>query len=296
MIKTLVKMKLILLVTNMSSKIFAIIGPTASGKSEVGKILVGQGYSVCNFDSCQLFSGLPVLKAVPDHLYEHYLYQIFHHNERKTVVDWCLSCEKVVENIWNNNRIPVLIGGTGFYLKSLIEGVINLPVISSFIENYVRQLTKDEVVDLLEKYDPLSLKFQDERRLKKSLKIYLETNKSIFDYHSQRVSFNVKNIHVLALLPDCDFIKRFIKKRLLVNFEKMVKEVEENYDSCYELVIGFKEIKMFLDREINRSQCIDLIFFRTCQYAKRQRTYITNCLLLERVFKDSKSLLEYIIG
>lgn len=277
-----------------SAKIFAIVGPTASGKSGVGQFFVKRGYSVVNFDSCQLFVGLPILKAVPDCLDHHYLYQLFDYNNKKTVLDWACKCKERVVLEKEKGRIPVLIGGTGFYLKSLIEGVMNLPVISDDISEYVEGLSVDEVVSRLMVVDPASLKFKDARRLRRSLKIYLVTGKSIFSYHFSRVFFDFKDVEILALMPEMDLLRGRILSRLVVDFDKMVEEVRNDCSVAYKDVIGFKEICMLLDGKIGRNKCLDLIFYRTCQYAKRQRTYIRSCLGVKTMFSDVESLIKYI--
>lgn len=277
---------------------FAIVGPTASGKSGIGFELVKSNFSIVNFDSCQMYKQLPVLKAVPEDLYEHYLYQVFNHANIKNVLDWALLCKENILDIINKKRNPILIGGTGFYLKSLCEGVSCLPKISESVTQEVESLSLENVKELLNQYDPISLKFQDQRRLRRSLKIWLETKKSIFEHNTNRISFNV-NVRILALLPEISSIRDNVRKRLLSDFSIMFSEVFDLYCSLNDLrkyysIIGVFEIEQLIKSEINQQKCIDLIYFRICQYVKRQSTYIRNSLQLENVFDNPKKLFEYI--
>lgn len=279
--------------------IFAIIGPTASGKSSVADSLIDlYNFSIVNFDSCQMVSGLDVLKAMPERYFEHYLYGIYSQKEDVNVFNWCNLALEQIKIIENKGRKPILVGGSGFYLKSLINGVCQLPIISSEIFQYVQNLDDHDCVKLLEKYDYESfVKYKDLRRIRKSLCVYLSSGKSIsYFYNNEIIRFDISNVHILALIPDKKKLEDNIKFRLNRDFDKMVAEVIQCNEDLSAHVIGVKEIKNLLSGEINKEKCVELILYRTRQYAKRQITFIKNSLYVKATFNDSKILRNYILN
>lgn len=283
----------------MFDKLIAIVGPTASGKTSVGSFLVESlDFSVINFDSCQLYSGLPNLTALPQDLYEHYLYSCFPYSERMNVVQWADLAMKSIELVLSKNRRPVLIGGTALYLKCFLEGIDFLPACSVEVEDFVSGLSLGEVKQLILRHDPKVLQvYFDLRRLRKALAFVLYHGFSLLDsYGRYWRRFWTRSCEVLALVPPREILLDRINYRLLCDFDAMVADVESNVDACYDSVIGFSEIKHYLLGRIQKDRCVEMIRRRTGRYAKRQVTFLKNSLSVSRFFDSSSDLQKYLIG
>ena len=122
-------------------EVFVIFGPTASGKSDLAKQISAKLDSpIINFDSLQVYQQLRILSSRPtsqdEQLIDHRLYGIIDGNENCTVAKWLKLAKIEVETCWKEKRIPILVGGTGLYLKGLMQGISHIPDISdSTIKN-----------------------------------------------------------------------------------------------------------------------------------------------------------------
>ncbi|WP_342262061.1 hypothetical protein [Alphaproteobacteria bacterium endosymbiont of Tiliacea citrago] len=273
----------------------AIIGPTASGKSEIISDLISKNYSAVNFDSCQMYSGLETLKSTPTDLNEHYLYSYLNHENSSNVFEWGNKAKETIEKIIERKRNPILVGGTGLYLKSFINGIDNLPE-NTEIKNQVNEMPFLEMKKQLEKVDPIILKvYKDERRLKKALSYFLFNNQSILaGYQKHRYTFFEDKVTVLALIPKREVLLERIRKRLIRDFDEMVEEVKK-FKLNAEAIIGFSEIRLLLCGNITKNQCIEKIEIRTRQYAKRQVTFIKNCLKVDCTYENGDQLKNFMV-
>ena len=137
-------------------EVFVIFGPTASGKSDLAKqISTKLDSPIINFDSLQVYQQLRILSSRPssqdEKLIDHRLYGIIDGNENCTVAKWLKLAKIEVENCWKEKKIPILVGGTGLYLKGLMQGISHIPDISdstikntddSFVKNGANYLYK----------------------------------------------------------------------------------------------------------------------------------------------------------
>lgn len=277
-------------------KIIGIIGTTASGKTDVGYHLKNyKNYKIINADSVQIYKDCPILKAMPENLDGHVLYDQFLHENKINVCQWGELVLKEIEESKKLNQNCAIVGGTAFYFKFLQEGFIELPEVSEEIDLFVEKLSFNHVFKFLKQNDAKSCeKFKDERRLKKAMKIFLQTNKSIFDFFEKEPEKVInEDISYYAILPPKDVLTERIYNRLTNNFEKMVKEVQEFIDQDYE-ILGFSEIKRYIKKEIDESECISKIIDKTQQYAKRQRTFINNSLKIDQIFESHEELKKFL--
>ena len=138
------------------NQVFVIFGPTASGKSDLAKkISTKLDSPIINFDSLQVYQQLRILSSRPssqdEKLIDHRLYGIIDGKENCTVAKWLKLAKIEVETCWKEKRIPILVGGTGLYLKGLMQGISHIPDISdstikntdaSFVKNGANYLFK----------------------------------------------------------------------------------------------------------------------------------------------------------
>ena len=147
----------------MNQKAYIICGPTASGKSSMAINLALESNGVIiNADSQQVYRELPILTACPTQSdYEtvpHKLYQFYDGAKRMDASIWIEYAKQEIETALKNNRTPYIVGGTGFYIKALTEGLSIIPTIPENIREQVRRegahAKNADLYAILQKYDP----------------------------------------------------------------------------------------------------------------------------------------------
>jgi tRNA dimethylallyltransferase len=131
------------------SKIILISGPTASGKSnfavKIAKKIQGE---IINADSMQVYKKLKILTARPNKEEQknikHHLYGVVDLNKKFSTGQWLELTIKKIKNIQKNKKIPVVVGGTGLYFQSLINGLVKIPEIPLKFRNKIRLMSKRE--------------------------------------------------------------------------------------------------------------------------------------------------------
>ena len=151
----------------MINTIYLIAGPTASGKSnfsiDLAKKINGV---VINSDSMQVYKNLEILTARPNKKemknIDHYLYGYVNCMERYNVEKWCNDAAEIIHKTFQRNLTPILVGGTGLYVNTLINGLIDIPPIQESIKNesgkIIKEFGKDFLTTQIQKFDPASLK------------------------------------------------------------------------------------------------------------------------------------------
>ena len=215
--------------------VLVVAGPTASGKSTFAENLAQKVNGVIiNSDSLQVYDALPILTAQPTHdirkLISHELYAYIHPSKKITAAVWKDHAETVIRKTLSNNKIPIVVGGTGFYIKTLIFGLSPFPEISVEIKNKVENLSLDDIKTQLKIFCPEVLeKYQDSQRLKRSLEVFLSSGKSILffqDLPPQKSEFDFQKI---LIQPSRDTLKERARGRLLEMIDRGVIEEVHQY-------------------------------------------------------------------
>ena len=150
----------------MINTVYVIAGPTATGKSDLSISLAKKVNGVViNSDSMQVYKNLEVLTARPSSSemknIDHHLYGFVDGNERYNVERWCNDAAEIIKKTSANNLTPILVGGTGLYINTLINGLIDLPSIPESIklesEKILQEFGKDFLINQIKNIDPDSL-------------------------------------------------------------------------------------------------------------------------------------------
>ncbi len=275
------------------SKIILIYGPTASGKSKfalkVAKKINGE---IINADSMQVYKKLKILTARPKKedlkKVKHNLYGFIDINKSFSTGDWLKFVVKIIKKINRKKKIPIIVGGTGLYFHSLVEGFSKVPAIPIKFRNKIRNLNKKigqkRFYKSLIKIDPISkvkINSNDVQRSIRAYEVKKYSNKSIYEWQKKTKSiFNSKRFIKLYLnYPREDLIKRIsvrtkkmIKCGAVLEVKKILNKKNIKKEHYYK-IIGFREIENFLERKIDKNTLCDQINIRTRQYAKRQTTW-----------------------
>ena len=275
------------------SKIILISGPTASGKSnfavKIAKKIQGE---IINADSMQVYKKLKILTARPNKIEQknikHHLYGVVDLNKKFSTGEWLKIAIKKIKEIKKRKKIPILVGGTGLYFQSLIDGLVKIPEIPIKFRNKIRLMQKKEgqrkfYKELL-RIDPMAKnKFDqnDTQRAIRAFEIKSFTKISMYEWLIKTKS-EFKDEEFLKLY--IDFKREDLIKRISLRATKMIKKgaVKEvkNFiklkikkDLSVNKVIGIDELTQYLNEKINLDQAQELISIKTRQYAKRQATW-----------------------
>ncbi len=278
---------------DLKSKIILISGPTASGKSKFAiKLAKKINGEVINADSMQIFKELKILTARPQQNdlknIKHHLYGFKSVKNNYSTGNWLKDAKLKIDNIKKKNKTPILVGGTGLYFKSLIDGIVKIPDIPLTIRNRIRKkqskIGQIKFYSELIKLDPLCKKKINKNDSQRSIRAYEVkkfTNKSLYDWYSETYSdYNQESFIKLYIdYPRDKLIERIFLRTNEMLRDGAIKEAKRFYklrikkDLSSNKVIGLSEIKDYLDKRININELKEKISIKTRQYAKRQSTW-----------------------
>ena len=278
----------------MIKAVFVIAGPTATGKSkfslDLAKKLNG---IIINSDSMQVYKNLSILTARPTteemNNVEHSLYGYVDGGKRYNVEKWCKDASKVIEESFEKNTTPILVGGTGLYINTLINGIINIPSIPEEIkiesEKILTKFGKDFLINQIKNIDPDSLNeinINDNVRLRRIWEVFETTGKKFSEWKLNENKSFIKNYNfkLILFLPDrkknYEIVNsRFIKMINRGAIEEVKNLLGENLNESLPVMRahGVPEIKKYLENETTLEECIAKGQQVTRNYVKRQHTW-----------------------
>ena len=278
----------------MIKTVFVIAGPTAAGKSkfslDLAKKLNG---IIINSDSMQVYKNLSILTARPTteemNNVEHSLYGYVDGGKRYNVEKWCRDASKVIEESFEKNTTPILVGGTGLYINTLINGIINIPSIPEEIkiesEKILTKFGKDFLINQIKNIDPDSLNeinINDNVRLRRIWEVFETTGKKFSEWKLNENKSFIKNYNfkLILFLPDrkknYEIVNsRFIKMINRGAIEEVKNLLGENLNESLPVMRahGVPEIKKYLENETTLEECIAKGQQVTRNYVKRQHTW-----------------------
>lgn len=268
----------------------AIIGPTASGKSDLAlKIAQEHNAYIFSIDSLSIYKEIDIASAKPSKeelsLVKHFGVNELYPNETFNVSLLIKLYQELKVKALEESKNIVIVGGSSFYLKTLLEGISELPSISEGIEMQAKEMlqTQENVHKLLSKVDPSSLQKiaqNDTYRLEKLLLIYLASNQapSIW-FKNNPPKPIIENLQIYTI----DVARDTLRERIRVRTQKMVQMglideicfLEHKYGRGTNSMkaIGIIEVLKYLDGFSTKDEMIDEIILNTAQLAKRQQTF-----------------------
>ena len=275
------------------NKVILLAGPTASGKSklalQLAKNLNGE---IINADSMQVYNEIFILTSRPTlqdtNIVKHHLYGFNSVKHKFSTGHWLKMAINKMKEQWNQNRIPILVGGTGLYFKALTDGLVKIPDIPNDLRTEIRELHnkigQKNFYNKLIKLDPLVKKFlspSDSHRSMRAYEVKKLTNTSLFVFTKKTKSnFDNKIFKKLFINSPRELLHKKIDKRVEDMFEKdVITEVKNflkikvNKALSSNKIIGIKEIKDYINGKITLIKTKELIKLKTRQYAKRQFTW-----------------------
>jgi tRNA dimethylallyltransferase len=273
--------------------VVVIAGPTASGKSALALALAQQMRGVIvNADSAQIYSDLRVLSAAPTAeeraRADHRLYGTQDGARPCSAAEWSALARDEIGRIHEEGRTPILVGGTGLYLRTILDGIAPVPAIDAEVRDRVRQAPLHENRAKLEALDPEAaarLKPGDSARINRALEVILSTGRTLAEWQRERTGgiAGVVELRPLILLPP----RKWLYARCDDRFSRMidegaVSEVEAllvrnlNPNLPVMRAIGVAELSAYLLGQTSLDEAIAAGRQATRRYAKRQYTWFAH--------------------
>lgn len=278
------------------------MGPTASGKSALAIHLAQElGGVILNADAMQCYDGLPMLTAQPSQADKqaapHALYGIWPVLSHGHAMRWQQAAADAIDRTLAAGKLPILVGGTGMYVKLLSDGMAPVPEIDSQIRAQVRAMNVAEARAQLQQHDPIMaarLKAGDTHRIARALEVVLHTGKSLAQWQQLEVPPLIAPERFIYAYIDIP--RELLYERINLRFDQMMQSgvLDEVRGLLAQLELlphiedfpilhshGFPELADYLQGKATLEDAIIKAKQHTRNYAKRQVTWIRNQLLPE---------------
>ncbi|MGK0467113.1 tRNA (adenosine(37)-N6)-dimethylallyltransferase MiaA [Clostridium sp.] len=302
-------------------ELFILAGPTGVGKTEISIKLAGRlNGEIISSDSMQIYKCMDIgsAKISKEEMcgITHHLVDIIEPSVDFSVAEFKERAESAIEEMQGRNKLPMLVGGTGFYINSLIYNYSFADTNKD--EEYREYLTRlanskgnEYVHSLLSGIDEQSynkLYPNDLKRVIRALEVYKVSGKPMSEFAKEQDTLDIPyNVHYFVLNMDRQKLYSRINKRVDVMMEnnlvdEVIKLKEMGYNSDMQSMkgIGYKEILYYLNNEISLVEAIEMIKKGSRNYAKRQLTWFRKDQRVNWInsddFKNNDEIVEYIVG
>jgi tRNA dimethylallyltransferase len=270
-----------------------IAGPTASGKSALALALAERTNGVIvNADSAQVYRDLPILSAAPSPAdmarAAHRLFGYLDGSQPSSAAQWAQRARDEIRDVHSHGRLPILVGGTGLYLRTLLEGIAPVPLIDEAVRRQVREAPVEENRARLMAVDAATaarLKPMDKTRIARALEVVLSTGRSLSEWQKQLEGGIADQLELrpIILLPPRDWLYRRCDERFVSMMDQgAVDEVKallaRQLDPELPIMrsIGVREIGAYLSGRISLPEAVAAGQQATRRYAKRQYTWFAH--------------------
>lgn len=269
-----------------------IVGPTCSGKTEVAiKLAQKLNSEIISADSRQIYKDLDIGTAKPD---KYQLSEIKHHfidelspDEEFNVSKFEIRALEIITTLQKNNRLPVVAGGSGLYIKALVDGIFDIvdtdPDYRKELQLIREEHGNEALYQKLMEIDPISANKmlpQNFKRVMRAIEVFHLTGIPIWKHQEEHKRNVVFDFRQFGLNWDRDLLYKNIEQRVdqmleqgLIDEVKLLKNKGYHSDINAFNTVGYKEIFDYLDEKISLERAIELIKRNTRRFAKRQLTW-----------------------
>jgi tRNA dimethylallyltransferase len=261
-------------------------GPTASGKSDFAHRLACRiGGTIINCDSVQIYGGIENISASPfagrelsDNIdgVPYRLFSILPLSEQISVADYLNLARTEYDAAIKSGRTPIFVGGTGYYINALVNGISPMPDISNAARERARTLVANDI-DAARRMLPSNFNATDSQRVSRALEVFFETGRHLSEFQKQpRVGAVVQDAFRVLISPDVNISRERIAARIpqMLSGGALIEAqntITHNLDETR--AIGAMQLCAYLRGEKSQDECITDWINKTNQYAKRQRTW-----------------------
>jgi tRNA dimethylallyltransferase len=279
----------------MSKLLFCLMGPTASGKTALACELVQHlPVEIISVDSAMVYRGMNIGTAKPDaetlRQAPHHLIDILDPLDSYSAANFCEDVARLSERILNQGKIPLLVGGTMMYFRSLQQGLSSLPEADESIRAQLLQQAQEHgwayMHQELTRIDPVTatrIHPNDTQRIQRALEVYQLTKKPLSEFLSSGKEASAYRFVNFSLIPDD---RAWLHQRIALRFEQMlaegfINEVEEllqkwplTLEHPSMRSVGYRQVLLYLQGEYDRQTLGEKGIAATRQVAKRQLTWL----------------------
>jgi tRNA dimethylallyltransferase len=290
-----------------------IVGPTCSGKTKLALAISGKIDSeIISADSRQIFKLLNIGTAKPSKnelkFVKHHFIDYLHPDEEFNVSKFEKEAIKIIEKLLSAKKLPIICGGSGLYIKALIDGIIDVPDTDQDFRKELLEIRNKkgneflyEMLKSIDKKSADTMLPQNWKRVIRAIEIYKLTNQKFSDIKNENIKTTDIKFMQYGLLWDRQQLYENIEKRVDEMIEKgLIEEVKSILAQGFspELnslnTVGYKEIINYLNEEISIEKAIELIKRNTRRYAKRQMTWFRKDKRIKWIEIDNRSSFEKI--
>lgn len=267
-----------------------IAGPTGVGKTALALTLAERlGGEIVGADAFQIYRGLPILTAQPTPAQQaavpHHLIGSVDPGESYDVGRYTREALPILEAIVARGHTPILVGGTGLYLKALLGGLDEMPATDPDLRKKLSSLSLPSLIERLRIADPKApdqIDLLNRRRVERALEIVLLSGKPLSESRTSKVKAkSIPGLRALLLTRNREDLTARIEANVQRMFaEEVEAEVaafpEDRIGATANMTLGLREIRSLLRTEITRAEAINAITTATRRYAKRQMTWFKN--------------------
>lgn len=290
--------------------VVVICGPTASGKTSLGiKIANDINGEIISADSMQIYKDMNIGTAKPtkeeQSMAKHYLIDFVPPDKRYSVADFKNDATKTIKEIFKNEKTPIVVGGTGLYINSLVYNIDYNSEGEADLE-YRNELEKKDITELYEiakKIDDEALNKispNDKKRIMRIIEIYHSTGKTKTELEKESIKKNEYDYKIFVLNWERQKLYERINLRvdMMIN-DGLINEVQDllkkydNFPTAFQ-GLGYKEVKEYLDGKITKEEMIEKIKQESRRYAKRQITWFKrykNAIWLDGENQDNEKII-----
>ncbi len=263
--------------------VFVVAGPTAGGKSDFAiELAENWDAEIVSADAYQIYRGLAVLTAQPSADQQtrvpHHLVNLLDPTEDFSAADFARLASVSIAEIRLRKKRIVVVGGAGFYLEALFDGLAESPAPPPELRSRLREMALPDLVAELRERDPAAaatVDLRNPRRVQRAIEVIVGTGRPFAD-SARQPDFSVRG---LVLNPAREtLLERIASRALRMLEEGAIEEVQRlglRGQTCGQ-AIGLAEIEAFLAGKITRAEGLERIIIATRQYAKRQLTWFRN--------------------
>ncbi len=296
------------MVKSAARRLVFIVGPTAAGKSEVAfKLAKKINGEIISCDSMQVYRHIPITSQVPSSKWRkaipHYLIEELEPAAEYSAAEFRKRALRLIESILKRKRVPIIAGGTGLYMKSLLDGLFSSPEkdirFRKKLEKEAKSKGSQHLYSKLEKIDPDSARKihpNDIRRIIRALEVYYLTGVSISQQKKKAVGIASKyDCLIFGLNMPRDVLYKKIDDRVEKMFDDgIVKEIKMIYKKKLSMTakasLGYKEITGFLKKEYGLPEAKELLKRNTRRLAKKQLTWFRADKRINWIDVDKKGI------
>ena len=276
----------------MNTKIICVVGPTAVGKTSLG-VKLAQKYNgeIISGDSIQIYKELDIgsAKVTEEEKQgiKHYLIDELELTEAYNVNDFQTKCRKLIKEISENNKLPIIVGGTGLYIKAAVYDYY-FPVYENndTNEEKYQQFTNEELKKQLEEADPgtaENIHVNNRKRLIRALQL-IETGNKRSEILKEQVHELIDDVLMIGLTMDRERLYSRIEQRVDIMIDNgLFEEIDNLYKKYPKLFeyrgiqgIGYKEWEDYYNQTKKKDEVIEQIKIHSRQFARRQYTWFNN--------------------